>query len=46
MEDKVEILFSEVVSTIRRYTNSINRKNVIESNTAEKFLKEIILKNL
>lgn len=44
MEDKVEILFSEVVSTIRKYTNSINRKNIIESNTVEKFLKEIIFK--
>ena len=44
MADKVEILFSEVVSTLRKYTNSINRKNNIESGKVEKFLKDIIFK--
>lgn len=44
MVDKVEILFSEVVSTLRKYTNSINRKNNIESSKVEKFLKDIVFK--
>lgn len=44
MVDKVEILFSKVVSTLRKYTNSINRKNNIESSKVEKFLKDIIFK--
>ena len=44
MVDKVEILFSEVVSTLRKYTNSINRKNNIESRKVEKFLKDIVFK--
>ena len=44
MIDKVETLFSEVISTLRRYTNSINRNNDIESRKVEKFLKDIIFK--
>jgi hypothetical protein len=44
MEDKVETLFSDVISTLRKYTNSINRKNIVESRKVEKFLKDIIFK--
>ena len=44
MVDKIEVLFSEVISTLRKYTNSINRKNNIESRKVEKFLKDVIFK--
>lgn len=44
MEDKLEILFSDVVSTLRKYTNSINRSNAFEYNKVEKFLKDIVLR--
>lgn len=44
MTDKVEILFSEVIATLRKYTNSIDRKNNIESHKVEKFLQDIVFK--
>lgn len=44
MADKIETLFSEVIFTLRKYTNSINRKNNIESRKVEKFLKDVIVK--
>ena len=44
MNKKLELLFSDVISTLRKYTNSINRNDIIESARVEKFLKEILFK--
>lgn len=41
MDDKIEVLFMEIVSTLRKYTNSINRNNKYDSNKVEKFLVEV-----
>lgn len=44
MHDSIETLFSEIVSTLRKLTNSINRKNKSEFDRVEKFLKTILFK--